>query len=68
VRLPTLADSRAARAWSWLVRIGPVELALRHGVEADGAGSRTTVDIEGQAVVVLAYAPVARFALGRLVN
>jgi len=57
-----------ARNWSWLVRIGPVELHLRHAVEADGAGSRTTLDIEGPAVVVIAYAPVARFALGRLVN
>ena len=64
-----VTDARAeARTWSWLVRIGPVELNLRHAVEADGAGSRTTLDIEGPAVVVIAYAPVARFALGRLVN
>ena len=60
--------SAAARTWSWLVRIGPVDLDLRHGVEADGTGSRTTVDIEGPAVVVLAYGPVARYALGRLVK
>ena len=57
-----------ARTWSWLVRIGPIELNLRHAVEADGEGSRTTLDIEGPAVAVIAYAPVARFALGRLVN
>ena len=57
-----------ARTWSWLVRIGPVELNLRHAVEADGAGSRTTLDIEGPAVVVIGYAPVARFALSRLVK
>jgi hypothetical protein len=56
------------RTWSWLVRIGPVELALTHAVEHDGTGSCTTLDIEGPALVVFAYAPVARIALDRLVR
>ena len=57
-----------SRTWSWLVQIGPIELALTHGVEADGTGTRTTLDIEGPAPVVFAYAPVARIALGCLVR
>ena len=57
-----------ARTWSWQVRMGPIELALRHAVAVDGTGSRTTLNIDGPALVVLAYAPVARFALGRLVR
>ena len=50
--------------WSWDVRSGPVRLRIDHEVD-DG---RTAVVIRGAAPIVLAYAPVARAALGRLVR
>lgn len=53
------------RSWSWTARVGPVRLALDHGVEADG---RTTLRMRGLGPVVLGYAPVARWALARLVR
>jgi len=54
----------AARRWSWRVAIGPAHLTIGHEV---GEGV-TAVVIEGPAPLVLAYAPVARLALARLVN
>lgn len=60
-----------AMTWSWRVRLGPaglVRLRLEHGVTTDGAGSRTWLRVHGPLPVVLAYAPVARLALGRLVS
>jgi Polyketide cyclase / dehydrase and lipid transport len=54
----------AARRWSWRVAIGPAHLTIGHEV-SEGA---TAVVIEGPAPLVLAYAPVARLALSRLVN
>ena len=50
--------------WSWNVRVGPARLVIDHAV-SDGV---TSVDIDGPAPVVLAYAPVARLALARLVR
>ncbi len=57
-----------ARTWTWVVRRGPVSVVLQHGVEAAGSGSRTWLALRGPAPVVLAYAPIARVALGRLVT
>lgn len=57
------------RAWSWTVRLPlGVRLALRHTVSADGAGSRTGLVVDGPLPVVLAYAPLARIALQKLVT
>lgn len=60
------------RSWSWTVRVGPEPLALglhlAHQVLDDPAGCRTTLAVTGPAPVVLLYAPVARFALSRLVR
>lgn len=53
------------RSWSWTARLGPVRLALDHGVELDG---RTTLRMRGLAPVILGYAPIARWALARLVR
>jgi len=50
--------------WTWEVRLGPARLVIDHEV-ADG---KTAVTIGGPAPFVLAYAPVARRALERLVN
>jgi len=55
---------QAARRWTWRVAIGPAHLSIEHEM-SEGA---TAVVIEGPAPLVLAYAPVARLALTRLVN
>jgi hypothetical protein len=44
--------------------LGPARLTIAHEV-ADG---RTAVEIDGPAPLVIAYAPVARLALSRLVH
>lgn len=57
----------AARRWSWQVHIGPLTLRLAHRVTAHPRGAGTSLRVEGPLPVVLGYAPLARFALGRLV-
>lgn len=59
----------ANRCWTWRVHPPAVgELTLGHGVEPAGAGTRTTLDVTGPALVVRAYLPVALLALRRLVR
>lgn len=59
----------AARTWGWDVALGPLRLHLDHDVEARPAGgSRTRLRLVGPLPLVLAYAPAARLALGRLVR
>ncbi|GAB3687211.1 SRPBCC family protein [Angustibacter aerolatus] len=60
-------DERA-RTWSWTVHAGPVTMRLHHGVRADAEGCATTLVVEGPAPVVLAYLPLAGWALRRLVR
>ncbi|MBE7186804.1 SRPBCC family protein [Jatrophihabitans endophyticus] len=55
------------RTWSWTVHAGPVQLLLHHAVRADPGGSATSLRVEGPLPVVLPYAPLARYALTRLV-
>lgn len=57
-----------ARRWAWTVTRWPVTLRLEHAVTKRGGGSATSLRIEGPLPVVLAYAPIARFALQRLVS
>ncbi len=57
----------AARTWSWVVRVGPVGLTLHHAVHPQDGGAGTVLVLEGPAVVLLGYAPVAWLALRRLV-
>lgn len=57
-----------ARTWSWVATFGPIRLWLGHAVWARGAGCATSLQVRGPAPVVAAYAPLARFALGRLVR
>lgn len=56
-------------AWSWIVT-GPfgVRLRLHHSLSAVATGTSTSLAIDGPLPIVLGYAPVARFALGRLVS
>jgi hypothetical protein len=56
------------RTWSWMVRSGPIVLALEHAVHADPVGSRATLRLRGPALVVFGYAPLVRPALHRLVG
>jgi hypothetical protein len=74
VRRPTLpvpfevlALDETDRVWEWRARVGPISLRLEHGVTAEGAGAATWLRVHGVLPVVLAYAPLARIALGRLV-
>jgi len=62
-----LAVDEAAREWSWQARFGPLRLRLEHGVTSHLTGSSTWLRVHGPLPVILAYAPVARIALGRLV-
>jgi hypothetical protein len=63
-RFRVLSVERDAGRWSWEVRTGPVRLRIDHHVD-DG---RASITIEGPAPAVVAYAPVARLALSRLVR
>lgn len=58
-------------SWRWQVTLVGITLTLDHVVAAGpagAAGTTTRLDITGPAPVVLAYAPIARLALGRLVR
>lgn len=57
----------ASRTWSWTVHTGPVELRLHHAVREDRRGCATSLRVEGPLPVVVPYAPLARYALTRLV-
>ena len=63
------AVDETARRWAWTVTAGPVRLHLLHWVSGgpDG-GSTTGLRITGPAPVVVAYAPLAQLAIGRLVR
>lgn len=56
------------RVWFWRVTFGPVTVGLEHGVEAAADGTTTTLRMTGPGPVLLGYAGVARWALGRLVR
>jgi hypothetical protein len=57
-----------ARTWSWSVRTGPLRLSFDHGVDEVGADSRAWVVIHAPWPVAIGYAPVARWALEKLVT
>jgi Polyketide cyclase / dehydrase and lipid transport len=62
------AVDEAACHWVWTVRKGPLTLHLSHRVLAAGDGCRSTLEMSGPMPVLLAYAPLARLAIGRLVR
>jgi hypothetical protein len=68
VRFTVTDVDEAGRRWAWDARLGPVRLHLRHGVDPEGAGTRTWLAARGPAAVLAAYLPIARFALHRLVR
>jgi Polyketide cyclase / dehydrase and lipid transport len=63
-----LSVDEVRRTWSWRARSGPVTLTLHHAVLPVAEGSQTTLEIDGPALVVLLYAPLAQVALRRLVR
>lgn len=67
-RFTVTAVDDAARTWRWEVRRGPVRVRLEHGVQAAGDGSLTWLVLWGPAPVLLGYAPLAAYALHRLVT
>ncbi len=68
VPFEVLSVDEPAMEWSWQVVLGPVRLRLEHGVIGTPAGSETWLLVQGPPPLLLAYAPVARLALGRLVR
>ena len=68
VPFEVLTVDEPAMRWTWRVRAAFAELTLEHSVTPDGEGSRTDLTIIGPAPLVVGYAPVARFALTRLVR
>lgn len=67
VPFEVLAVDEETHTWEWQVHLGPIRLRLEHGVGQEARGSATWLRVHGPLPVVAAYAPVARFALGRLV-
>ncbi|WP_307124412.1 SRPBCC family protein [Streptomyces sp. B1I3] len=63
------AVDHQARTWRWRVRAGPVRMRLWHAVRTrTPAATETELCIDGPTLVVVAYAPLARRALRRLVH
>lgn len=67
VDFTVLSVDDAARRWSWQVRRWPVTLVLEHSVEPHGTGTRAGLTLKGPLPVLAGYAPVAWYALHRLV-
>jgi hypothetical protein len=61
-----VVDEVGDREWRWTVTRGPLTVHLRHGVEPHGTGSRTW--LEAAAPVLVPYAPLAWWAIRRLVT
>jgi hypothetical protein len=70
VRLPfeVLDVDEAAMTWRWRVRVGFVDAVLDHAVRAAPRGSVTDLVITAPSFFAVAYAPLARLALHRLVR
>jgi hypothetical protein len=67
-RILDVDESGPVRAWSWVVSVAGVRLTLEHTVAVVATGARTGLTIDGFAPAVVAYLPVARWALRRLVR
>ena len=61
------AVDHIGRTWAWTVHVGPIQLELHHSVRSDPRGCATNLRVEGPLAVVVPYAPLARYALSRLV-
>jgi hypothetical protein len=68
VRFEVLTVDATRRRWTWRVAVGPVGLTLEHSVDRRPRGAQTALTARGPWPVLLAYAPLARLALHRLVR
>lgn len=69
VRFVVESVTDSARVWSWRVRVAGTWVRLGHDLApAPGGGTTAGLTLEGPAPLVLGYAPLARWALGRLVR
>jgi Polyketide cyclase / dehydrase and lipid transport len=58
----------ARMRWTWRVHRGPIVIHLDHEVVPRPEGSETVLTLRGPAPVIVGYAPLARYALHRLVT
>lgn len=56
------------RTWTWRVRLGRIQIQLHHEVRPHEHGTTTSLTMHGPKLALLAYAPLARLALHRLVQ
>ncbi|MEU6817879.1 SRPBCC family protein [Streptomyces sp. NPDC046860] len=56
------------RTWAWRVRLGRMQIRLHHGVTSQERGTTTSLTMDGPKPALLAYTPLARLALHRLVQ
>lgn len=70
LRIPVRIRSvdEVTKRWSWWAGLGPLGLAMDHGVDADGSGSRAWARLYAPTALVAPYVPIARLALRRLVR
>ncbi|HEY2206289.1 MAG TPA: hypothetical protein VGH99_17600 [Pseudonocardia sp.] len=57
------AVDEARRSWSWRVSVGPLTVALDHGVQDRPGGSRTWLRIDAPLPVAVGYLSVAQLGL-----
>jgi len=63
-RFEVTCIDRAEQRWTWKVQVGPARLTIAH----EGADGVAAIEIDGPAPPVIAYTPLARRALNRLVR
>lgn len=68
VRFVVLDVDPTARTWTWQIQWGPAQLRLEHTVTDVAEGSATALTMRGPLPILLAYVPIARLALHRLVS
>ncbi len=75
LRVPFTVDAidEQSKTWAWTVHLrlwgrAMVTVSLAHGVEEHGEGCATWLRLHGAWPVVLGYAPVAWYAMRRLVH
>lgn len=62
------AVDHEARRWTWTVRSGPLRLSFDHGVDPHPVGCAAWMSTDAAWPLALGYAPLASWALGRLVT
>ena len=69
LRVPFVVEAvdDGALRWAWMPGVDPVRVRMRHGVDPGRRGSSAWVEIAAPQPLALAYAPIARMALRRLV-